>query len=247
MQIMHSIRVVASAAVFFTVTLAGCQKPAAGTVHVIMDQPARQGLPTKPSLILAVKIADDGAVQFTVTTNLPTPLAAMASLDLQGLRPQDTAIGTSHRVTLNQATTTFYVKAINDDNGLDGKALPMGQYDAEVIVGPKWVENKSISTLPDILRAKQSIWLRSNRSQTAVKRMGELQGWVIENVPMDAPWDEARFVTKLGHYEKTQSDRSPYTDAYYFPDADMTLIVNHIQEKVLIWRVGVATGNVSFS
>jgi hypothetical protein len=236
----RSIRIKLIAIVFLALTVTGCQKPipSAETLNV---QPTRQALPASPSLVLAVQAFQPGIVQFTVTTNLPTPLAAMASLDLQGLKPNDSAVGTSHNIILDQPITTVTLKAVNDDNGLDGKALPNGRYDAEVTIGPKWDENKSIASLSGNLVAKQSIEFKSGRSQRAVKRMGELQGWVMENVPADAPWNEARFVAHLGHYEKAHSDLSSFQDAYYFPDADMTLIVNRVQGRVSIWRPGRAT------
>ena len=176
-------------------------------------------------------------VEFTVKTNLPTPLTAMASLHLQGQKDHDTAIGTSHRVSLTGPTTIFSVHAIDDD-GMDGKALPTGRYDAGVIVGPKWVENKSIATLPENVESKCTVELNSGRTRASVERQNDLQKWVIDNVPSDAPWNEQKFKAKLGPYEKSPSTLSPLHDAYFFPNADMTLIVNRLRQEVSIWRIG---------
>lgn len=44
-------------------------------------------MPTKPLLLLVAEPSESGFVEFRVNTNLPTPLAAMASLDLHGQNP----------------------------------------------------------------------------------------------------------------------------------------------------------------
>lgn len=127
------------------------------------SMPAVRTLPSAPSLEVSAKLAEPGMVEFTVKTNLPTPLAAMASLELQGQKEDSAAIGTSHKVTLTGPTTTFRLRVVDDDNGMDGKALPKGRYNAGVIVGPKWDENKTIASLPELLEVKQTIELRSGR------------------------------------------------------------------------------------
>ncbi len=121
---------------------------------------------------------------------------------------------------------------------MDGKALPDGYYDADVIVGPNWEENKTIASFPSGFEGKQTIHLRSNRTRASVEHQNELQKWVIDYVPSDAPWNEQAFKSRLGPYEKSASILSPMHDAYYFPEADMTLIVNRVQQQVAIWRVG---------
>lgn len=134
--------------------------------------------------------------------------------------------------------TVFKVKAVNDDDGLDGKALPDGLYDATVIVGPRWDENKFIASLTKTLEAKQTVRFNSGRDRAALEQQNELQKWVIDNVPSNAPWNEQKYVAKLGTYQKSASSLSAPHDAYYFPNADMTLIVNRPRQEVTVWRVG---------
>lgn len=100
---------------------------------------------------------------------------------------------------------------------MDGKALPKGSYDAGVIVGPKWDENKSIASLPKNLEAKRTIALFSGPARAFVQRRNKLQAWVIENVPMDAPWNEEKFKAKLGTYQKSVSTRSPMLTTFQRP------------------------------
>ncbi len=195
-------------------------------------------MPAKPFLRVAAEPSDLGFVEFTVNTNLPTPLAAMASLDLQSQKPHDSAIGTSHKVTLTGAVTVFRIKAVNDDDGMDDKALPNGLYDAGVIVGPRWDENKAIASLTKIFEAKQTVRLHSGRERATVERQDTLQKWVIHNVPSDAPWNQQKYVAKLGPFKKSASSLSALHDAYYFPEADITLIVNRSRQEVSLWRVG---------
>jgi hypothetical protein len=235
----HMRSVVAAAAVM--AAGAGCRNATPSSISSTHSVPAVQALPSAPSLEVSTKPLDPGTVEFTVRTNLPTPLSAMASLDLQGQKDKETAIGTSHKVTLTGPMTVFVVKAINDDDGMDGKALPDGYYDADVMIGPKWEENKTIASYPSKFEAKQTIQLHSSRSRASVEHQNELQKWVIDNLPSDAPWNEGKFKSRLGPYEKSASSLSPMHDAYYFPDADMTLIVNKVQQQVTIWRVGHAS------
>ncbi len=124
---------------------------------------------------------------------------------------------------------------------MDGKALPKGSYDAGVIVGPKWDENKSIASLPKNLEAQRTITLFSGPARAFAQRRDNLQRWVLEDVFPDAPWNEEKFKAKLGRYQKSVSTRSPLVDAYYFPEADMTLIVSRVSHVVLTWRAGHAT------
>src|ERR1035437_2831052 len=209
-------RILALIAVFAAIAI-GCQKPTAAPTNPTNSVPTPAGMPNKPSLTVSATTPQPGAVQFTVTTNLPTPLAAMASLDLQGQKDSDTAIGTSKKVALTGPTTVFLIQAVNDVDAMDGKSLPTGSYDASVLIGTKWDENKSIANLSENLEAKQTIKLHSDRTTAFVKQKNELQTWIIENVPSNAPWNEQKFEAKLGSYERSASTLSPFDDAYYFP------------------------------
>ena len=206
------------------------------------QQPVKETAPPLPSVpSLSVEAQPiDGEVEFTVKTNLPTPIAATASLDLQGLKDNDTAVGTSKDVILNAPVTNFAVKSVNDVNSLDGKPLPKGNYDASILVGPKWTQNTAISSLPSNIEAKQTVVLGGSRSAASVRQKDDLQRWAVDNVPSNEPWSAARFRAKLGPYSESPSTLSPLHDAYYFPQADMTLIVNRVRDEVSIW----GTGNV---
>jgi len=60
----------------------------------------------------------------------------------------------------------------------------------------------------------------------------------MSNLDMNTPWNENEFVARLGRYESTPSTMSRLHEALYFPDADMTLIVNRVRNEVTIWRMG---------
>lgn len=199
-------------------------------------------LPPNPFVSVTAISLDQSHVRLIVKTNLPTPIAAMASLDLHGQKDNETAIGASKKITLNGTTTTYDLKAVDNENGPDeNKPLPGGLYDVGVIVGPKWDENKVISALPTNLEAKQVISLKGSRTRVSAVRQLALQRWVMETLPTDAPWNERTLKAKLGPYTKEPATLSPFHDAYYFPEADTTLIVNRVQHVVSIWRFGKAT------
>lgn len=54
---------------------------------------------------------------------------------------------------------------------------------------------------------------------------------------MDTPWDETFFTVQLGPFEKMRSANFNL-DAYYFPDAGVTLLVNTPGSRVVTWRKG---------
>lgn len=61
------------------------------------------------------------------------------------------------------------------------------------------------------------------------------------NVISGTPWDQSDFQKRLGKAVKRHSDLSHLHDAYYFPGADMTLIVNRFKNEVSVWRMGQET------
>jgi hypothetical protein len=218
-----------------TILASACGQRASQPADSASKAPA-QVVPEKPSLTIAARSLTARLVQFTVRTNLPTPIAAMASLDLQGQRDDDTAIGAQRDVTLTGPTTTFTVEALDH-----GKPLPKGSYEADIFVGPKWKENGKIASISNNLEAKQTITIGEGRSRASVERQLALKKWVMENVFAGDPWSDRKFRAKLGPYEKTVATFSPLQDAYYFPQADATLIVNRLLQKVSVWRMGRAT------
>ena len=159
----------------------------------------------------------------------------MASLDLDGQKPNDTAIGAAEHETLTGETTTFELATTDD---VSHKPLPKGSYTAEVQVGPKWKENASIAALPENIRGQQHITLGEGGSRATLERHNVLQKWVMLNVGSGDVWDKAKFTRKLGHAEEYASDQSPVLECYYFPDADMTFVVSKPLRKIMIWREG---------
>lgn len=162
----------------------------------------------------------------------------MASIDLDGQKPDDTAIGHSERVTLTNETTTFQLPTTDDVNH---GPLPKGMYTAEVQVGPRWKENTSIASLPENVRGQQHIELNEGGSRAALERHNVLQKWVMLNVGSGDAWDAARFTRRLGKPERYPSDQSPVLECFYFPDADMTFVVSKPLRKVMVWREGRVT------
>ena len=69
----------------------------------------------------------------------------------------------------------------------------------------------------------------------------QAQNWVMGTVHSQYPWDESFFVNRLGNYVKYKATLSHLHDAYYFPDVDVTLLVNRLRGEVTVWRFGRAT------
>lgn len=199
---------------------------------------ARQSLPANPRLTLKAEPISSNQVRFTIGTNLPLPVEVMAAISLANQKPEDTYIGHDERVTLTEPTTVLTLDASKTD-----KPLPSGRYEAEVSFYPRWgAERSPAARRAPQLNAVQTVTLRgSGITRATAELRNERQKWVMENVNMNSPWNEGTYVAKLGSYEKSRADLSRLHDAYYFPGADMTLIVNRLRGEVTIWRVGRAS------
>jgi hypothetical protein len=177
----------------------------------------------------------DRKVQFVITTNIPTPVQVMASINLAGQKDDDIWIGHSDKVTLTGPTTTFVL-----DTSVAQRELPDADYEAEVSYYARWGAegNPAAEGYPDVKATKTLKLGGGGLTRTAAVRRAELQQWVMLNVIMHTPWDREGFKEKLGRSEKSPSTMSHLHDAYYYPDADMTLLVNRLLGEVTTWRKG---------
>lgn len=180
---------------------------------------------------------DSNNVKMIVTTNLPLPVEVMAHVGLAGQKDDDVYIGTdSERVTLDEARTEIELAAVD----VRRAPLPDGMYQAEVSFYPRWgAKNDAAEAAPQVDGRSQPLRIgNTSFSADAAKRRNEQREWVMENVVPRVPWNEASFVERLGKFEKAPSDLSRLHDAYYFPEPDMTLIVNRLRKEVSVWRMG---------
>lgn len=219
---------IALLSVVSTMILAACSSEQA-------PPPPKQeiALPANPKLELEAETVSNDEVRFTVTTNLPTPFGVATGVNLAGQDGDDVYVGYSEFVTLTKPTTTFTL-----DTSKAQKPLPTGEYEAEVNFYPNWKENAALKTVPKLTAIKPITLKASGESAEVTNLRNERQRWVMSSTHMNMPWDEQLYVDKLGPYEKSQADMSHLHDAYYFPEADMTLIVNRLKDELTIWRMG---------
>ena len=192
-------------------------------------------MPEKPFLSIEPKVLDAHRVQLTIGTNLPMPIEVATSIALHGQKGSDTYIGYSEFVALTGASTVVVLDSSKAD-----KPLPSADYDATVSFYPNWgAEGNAVAKNAPELHAKKEIKLTgSGGSIGDAELLNERQMWVMENVVMHMPWDKAAFERRLGKLEKGPSDLSHLHDAYYFPGADVTLLVNRSLHEVTTWRKG---------
>ncbi|MDO9473068.1 MAG: hypothetical protein Q7J28_08425 [Caulobacter sp.] len=207
--------------------------PAAETAP--KPEPEKQAPAEKPSLKVDAKPISPDEVEFEVTTNVPTPIQVMASVNLANQKPDDVWIGYSDKVTLTGPVTTFVL-----DTSKARQPLPNSSYEADVAFYPRWGAegNEAAKGFPELSDTKVIELQGTGSTRSAAVRREELQKWVMLNVDMNTPWNEGEYVAKLGKHKKSKADLSHLHDAYYFPDADMTLIVNRLKGEVTIWRQG---------
>lgn len=176
------------------------------------------------------------SVRLEINTNIPVPVEVMVSVSLVGQKPTDTWIGSDARARLEKSRTIYILDT--------SKAkLPAGDYYAEVSFYKRWGASKgnpAASNIPDT-EATTTVKLHgTGASASDVIRKNELQKWVIETVYMGYPWDLKKFKKRLGNFDLLRAEMNHHS-AYYFVDADMTLLVNNLLGTVLIWRMGQAT------
>lgn len=223
-----------------SISLTACDEPKTSSAVKNQDKTAAatqpQSTPVDYHFEITASAQSDYEIRFVVTTNLPTPVQVMASVDLADQKPDETYIGYGERMRLEGPETTFVLDVRSSD-----RSLPSGSYTAEVTFYPRWGAkdgNAKAAKAPK-LTASQPITLKaSGESADAVRDRNAKRNWVMENIDMNMPWDEAAIVRRLGPYEKSKSALSNLHDAYYFPKVDMTLIVNQLKQEITIWRSG---------
>lgn len=188
----------------------------------------------------SAKAISNSEIEFNVKTNIPLPVEVDAGVDLRNQKPNDTYIGHSERITLTQSSQSFTINTSN-------KKLPSGEYDAVVTFYPSWGAengNPKAALIKEEISSSTRIRLAgTGESANSVQKRTKLQSWVMENVSVGTKWEEQKFVSKLGKYEEIEvTCRNPrIIKAYYFPKADMTMIVNIYKTRVQTWRKGKAS------
>lgn len=189
------------------------------------------------TLSILAKPASEYSVEFTVKTNVPLPVKVMAGMDLKNQKPDDVYIGYSKKIKLVSPKQTFIIDA-------SSKKLPSGDYVAKVTFYPRWGAKNGNPKASNIKQQiSDSVELRlkgSGESSSDVDQRHKSQRWVMENVIIGTIWNKQIFVKRLGAYERIKADMNLHK-AYYFPKADMTIIVNSYKGTVSIWRMGRAS------
>lgn len=220
--------------VALAMALTSCGKPSEKAVEA-----APQALPAKPFLKVVPRALDKSRVEFTITTNMPLPIEIATSVDLAGQKGQDVYIGyQGEHLTLTKPTTVTVL-----DTSLNDKPLPSAEYEASVNFYSNWGAkgNPAAASAPDLEGKTVFKLAASGGTAKDAMLLKERQKWVMLNVDPRTQWDRADFEKRLGKSQKRQSDLSHLHDAYYFPGADMTLIVNRLKNEVSVWRLGQET------
>jgi hypothetical protein len=220
------------------VASSGCGGPPQPPTGNTVDQ-ASSRLPIKPMLAVVPRPLDRHRVEFTITTNMPLPIQVATSVDLAGQKGQDIYIGyQGEHLTLSEPVTVAVL-----DTSQAEKPLPAAEYEASVNFFPRWgAEGNALAADAPPLEAKALFKLEgSGGSAKDAMLLKERQRWVMLNVISRTRWNRTYFEKRLGKAEKRHADLSPLHDAYYFPGADMTLIVNRLKNEVSIWRKGQET------
>jgi len=182
---------------------------------------------------------DKGMVNFDINTDIPLPIEVMVSLSLRGLKPDDYAVGFSHRVKIDESPKTISFEAKNAYGSQN--ILPNGSYDAEVSFYTSWgTTNPTIkSTYPKNIITSQKVELKSDLSIKMQKTQDKMQGWGI-NVSIGDNWNKELYEKNLGRYQELVTEgRDPnIVKTYYYPEADMTFFVSIITNKILVWKLG---------
>lgn len=182
---------------------------------------------------------DNDTVIFDIDTDIPLPIEVMVSLDLRGLKPNDYAVGFSHRVKIEETPKIVSFEAKNSFGSQN--LLPNGSYDAKVSFYTSWgTTNPEIkATYPKSIISSKKVQLKSNLSIKEQKTLNKMQSWGID-VSIGDDWNKKLYEKNLGRYQELITEgRDPnIVKTYYYPEADMTFFVSIETNKILIWKLG---------
>lgn len=197
---------------------------------------ADASVPTDVRLDLRARTISAHEVEFTVTTNIPLPIEVMADVNLKGQKPDDVWIGYQERVRIESSPQVVVL-----DTSKSRKPLPVGEYEAEVFFNYRYAKNPKAASIKGNHEARADVGrLGAGESAETADERNRLQRWVMENVITGTAWNEREFVERLGAFEKFKPDLNLH-EAYYFPKADMTLLVNTLKGEATVWRMGRAS------
>lgn len=225
------------------IILGGCDKPSSGDNSETTSEAGITATPPSPATVapfvkVSPTVLNSQQVKFVVETNLPTPITVMAGLGLAGQAPDDVFVGTDNeRVVLTGPQTEFIIQATD----LDGATLPSGDYNAEVGFYPRWGAKNGNPDAASYPKTEGSTLVTLGGSGVPAAKVvarKEMQRWVMSNINMNSPWNKASYESRLGPSVKGPSTMSHLHDAYYFRDADVTLLVNRLKNEVTVWRLG---------
>lgn len=203
----------------------------------VVEKPVEAEESVSFEILVAASPVSAYAVELTIRTNIPLPIEVMASISIKDQAPTDTYIGVSQRIRLTSREQTVTLDG-------EGANLPAGEYTAEVTFYPRWGAESGSQEAKEIeeeIIGEADIRLAgSGESKSQADQRNVAQMWVMENVIFRTPWSESQFVQRLGRFSKSEADLN-FHDAYYFPEADMTIIVNRLKNSVTVWRMGRAT------
>lgn len=194
-------------------------------------------VPTNPIIDLQATVKDENTVKLLVETNIPLPFEVMASIDLKNQNPDDTYIGASKRIKIETSPFTF-------DLDISEEKLPSGDYEAVVTFYPMWGADNGNELSKEIESKVECVYSISLSSSygTVEERMGKdkKQLWIMNNVIVNTPWDNDKFINELGEYQELEvTNRNPeIIKSYYFSEADMTIFVSKPKKAVVTWREG---------
>ncbi|MEM6858207.1 MAG: hypothetical protein AAF559_10075 [Pseudomonadota bacterium] len=190
-------------------------------------------------LSITIKVLGEGRIAFDIDTTIPLPVEVLVGVSLKDQAPDDVFVGYSEKYRIEKSQSSFVL-----DTRLAKDPLPDGEYEAEVTFYPRWGAkngNPDAKAVPE-LRAKEDISLSGTGiDRESAEKKNELQRWVMLNLEMNMRWDRGTFEEKLGKAVKGPSTMSHLHDAYYFPDPDVTLLVNRLKNEMTVWRLGNVT------
>lgn len=213
-----------------------CSSPSPQLSEQVEAEAAPTVDPSASTIDIQAAPLDSSRVKFMISSSLPTPVEVMASVALAGQKPDDVFIGHSERVRLTGPFTEVII-----DTSAASEPLPTGEYTAEVNFYPRWGAqngNPAAQKAPEISAATSITLVGSGENPVAAKRRNELQRWVMNNMGANEVWDQNSFEKRLGKARKGPSTMSHLHDAYYFPDANITFLVNRLKGEVTVWRMG---------
>lgn len=175
------------------------------------------------------------SVIIPLASNIPGDIEVMVSVGLTGQAPDDIFVGTSQRASLKDGHGETVVQL---------SEIPQGDYEVDATFYPRWgfKDGNKIEDIVEPIASETHVLALTGSGESSEAHLNRNEGqmWVMDNISVGTPWEPESLRARFGEWEEfPATKRNPdIIKNYYFPDIDMTIVVNKLKGEAVTWSNG---------